>query len=102
MAPVELTTLRNRKADSSKGSHPGMSLPDTWSVPRRYRNTLFLNKTCQRERNLLPLQRLLTTIRYASLSNLNFIPYRQFSVYTDLNGLQSMIDGHAVEKSNEK
>src|SRR5262245_36144787 len=47
----------------------------------------FLNKTCQRERNLLLLQCLLTTIRlttirHSSLSDLNFISFRQFSVCT--------------------
>src|SRR5215470_8999520 len=47
----------------------------------------FLNKTCQREKNLLPLQRLLTTmrlttIRYSSFIDLNFISFRQFSVWT--------------------
>ena len=46
-----------------------------------------LNKTCQREGNLLPVQRLLTTIVDSKLDDLNFEPYQQFSVWMDITEL---------------
>jgi hypothetical protein len=84
-----------------------MSLPGTWSgqdpdYSELYRNTPLLNKSCERKGNLLPLQRLLTTIRYSNLNDLDFIPRQQFSIYSDLKDVQLMINGQVVERSNEK
>jgi hypothetical protein len=64
-----------------------MSLPDTWSNQELSLHT-FLNKTCQREGNLLPVQWLLTTIVDSKLDDLNFEPYQQFSVWMYVKELQ--------------
>jgi len=64
-----------------------MSLPGAWSNQKLSLHTS-LNKTCQREENLLPLQRLLTTIVDSKLDDLNFEPYQQFSVWMDVKELQ--------------
>jgi hypothetical protein len=64
-----------------------MSLPGAWSNQKLSLHAS-LNKTCQRVENLLPLQRLLTTIVDSKLDDLNFEPYQQFSVWMDVKELQ--------------